>query len=87
MFSFERFMRVLKRYCVRPEGSICKGYRTEEVIEFCIDLIPDLKPIDVPQSRHEGRLSGKCMLGKKEIFNIDGILTLKHTTQLYKIPP
>jgi hypothetical protein len=80
MFPFERFTRVLKRYCVRPKVSICKGYRTEEVIEFCIDFIPGLKPIDVPQSRHEGRLSEKGTLGKKQMFNMDGILTLKHTT-------
>src|SRR3954451_4745983 len=62
MFPFERFMEVLKKYLhnrARPEGSISKGYGTEEVIEFCVDFIPDLKPIAVPQSRHEGRLRGK----------------------------
>ena len=68
MFPFERFMRVLKKYVhnrARPEGSMSKGYGTEEVIEFCVDFIPDLKPIGVPQSRHEGRLCGKGTLGKK----------------------
>ena len=62
MFPFERFMGVLKKYVhnrARPEGSISKGYGTEEVIEFCVDFIPDLKPISVPQSRHEGRLRGR----------------------------
>ncbi|KAK1669123.1 hypothetical protein QYE76_057282 [Lolium multiflorum] len=44
---------------LRPEGSISKGYGTEEVIEFCVDFIPGLKSIGVPESRHEGRLSGK----------------------------
>ena len=34
-------------------------YGTEEVIEFCVDFIPDLKPIGVPESRYEGRLRGK----------------------------
>ena len=29
------------------------------------DFIPDLKPIGVPESRHEGRLSGKGTLGRK----------------------
>jgi hypothetical protein len=57
--------------CARPEESIYKGYGTEEVIEFCVDFIPDLKLISVPQSRHEGRLSGKGMLVKKEIFCMD----------------
>jgi hypothetical protein len=43
MFPFERFMGVLKKYVhnrARPEGSIAKGYRTKEVIEFCVDFIP-----------------------------------------------
>jgi hypothetical protein len=63
MFPFERFMGVLKknvRNRARPEGSIVKGYGTKEVIEFCVDFVPDLKPIGLPQSRHEGRLSGKA---------------------------
>ena len=48
MFPFERFMGVLKKYVhnrARPEGSISKGHENEEVIEFCIDFIPDLKPL------------------------------------------
>ena len=60
MFPFERFMGVLKKYVhnhARPEGSITKGYGIEEVIEFCVDFIPDLDPIGVPESRHEERLS------------------------------
>jgi hypothetical protein len=68
MFPFERFMGVLKKYFrnrARPEGSISKGYRTEEVIEFCIDFLPDLKPIGVPESRYEGRLTGKGTLRKE----------------------
>jgi hypothetical protein len=68
MFPFERFMGVLKKYVhqrARLEGSIAKGYRTEEVIEFCVDFIPDLDPIGVPESWHEGRLGGKGTLGKK----------------------
>jgi hypothetical protein len=74
IFPFERFMGVLKNYvynCAMPEGSISKGYRTEEVIEFHVEFIPDLKPIGVPQSRHEGRLSGKGTLGKKAIISMD----------------
>src|SRR4051812_37882531 len=75
MFPFERFMGVLKKYVhnrARPEGSISKGYGTEEVIEFCVDFIPDLKPIGVSDSRHEGRLSGKGTLGKKAMICRDG---------------
>ena len=68
MFPFERSMRVLKKYVHNrawPEGSIAKGYGTEEIIEFCVDFIPDLDLIGVPESRHEGRLSGQRTLEKK----------------------
>jgi hypothetical protein len=86
MFPFERFMGVLKKYVhnrARPEGSISRGYGTEEVIEFCVDFIPDLKPIGVPESRHEGRLSGKGTLGKKALICRDGhSLTQAHYTVL-----
>jgi hypothetical protein len=61
-------MQDLKKYIHNhawPEGSIAKGYRTEEVIEFCVDFIPDLDPIGVPKSQHEERLSRKGTLGKK----------------------
>ena len=53
ILPFERFMGVLKKYVhnhARLEGSIAKGYETEEVIEFCVDFIPDLDPIGVSES-------------------------------------
>ena len=90
MFPFERFMGVLNKFVhnrARPEGSISKGYGTKEVIEFCVDFIPDLKPIGVPNSRHERRLSGKGTLGKKAMICRDGECSLNHTTQFYIIPP
>jgi len=74
MFPFERFMGVLKKYIhnrARPEGSISKGYGIEEVIEFCVDFVPDFKLIGLPQSRHDGRLSGKGTLGRKSIICTD----------------
>ena len=73
MFPFERYMSVLKKFVrnrSRPEGCIAKGYGTEEVIEFCVDFIDDLNPIGVPMSRHEGRLKGKGILGKKSNMHI-----------------
>src|SRR5215203_4937090 len=86
MFPFERFMGVLKKYVrnrARPEGSIAKGYGNEEVIEFCVDFVPDLKPIGLPQSRHEGRLSGKGTIGRKSTICMDGhSLTEAHHTVL-----
>jgi hypothetical protein len=68
MFPLERFMGVLKKYVHQrgwPEGSIAKGYGTEEVIELCVDFILDLDLIGLPESRYEGRLGGKGILGKK----------------------
>jgi hypothetical protein len=75
MFPFERFMGVLKKYVrnrARPEGSISMGHQTEEVIGFCVDFIPDLKPIGLPQSRYEGRLTGKGTVGADSIICRDG---------------
>ncbi|XP_066166206.1 uncharacterized protein [Oryza sativa Japonica Group] len=80
MFPFERYMGVLKKYVrnrARPEASIAKGYGTEEVIEFCIEFIEDLRPIGVPESRHEGRLRGKGTLGRKAIMTVDNNLFRK----------
>jgi hypothetical protein len=73
IFPFKRFMAVLKKYVrnhFRLKGCITKGYGTEEVIEFCLDFIDDLSPIEVPMARHEGRLKGKSILGKKSNMNI-----------------
>jgi hypothetical protein len=83
MFPFERFMGVLKKYVhqhAQPEGTIAKGYGIEEVIEFYVDFISDLDPIGVPESRHEGRLSGKGTLGKKHISVRGTIISIKRTT-------
>nr|ABA98354.1 transposon protein, putative, CACTA, En/Spm sub-class [Oryza sativa Japonica Group] len=80
MFPFERYMGVLKKYVrnhARPEASIAKGYGTEEVIEFRVEFIEDLRPIGVPESRHEGRLRGKGTLGRKAIMTIDNNLFRK----------
>jgi hypothetical protein len=44
MWSFERFMSILKKYVLNRahlEGSIEEGYVTEEVIEFCADFVKD----------------------------------------------
>ncbi|XP_039809627.1 uncharacterized protein LOC120673017, partial [Panicum virgatum] len=55
----------------RPEGSIASAYGTEEIIDFCVDFIDDLKPIGVPESQYEGRLTGKGTLGKKSYVCTD----------------
>ncbi|XP_022680679.1 uncharacterized protein LOC101759230, partial [Setaria italica] len=54
-----------------PEGSIARGYGTEEVIEFCVDFIDSIDSIGVPTSRHEGRLRGMGTLGRKSSLSND----------------
>ena len=74
MWPFERFMSVLKKYVLnraRPEGSIAKGYVTEEVIEFFIDFVDSIDSIGVPISRHEGRLRGKGTIGRESSLSND----------------
>ena len=64
-------MGVLKKYVrnrARPEASISTCHQTVEVIGFCVDFIPDLKKIGLPQSQYEGRLTGKGTLGADSII-------------------
>jgi starvation-inducible outer membrane lipoprotein len=81
MYSFERFMTILKKYVCnqsRPGGCMVQGWATEEVIEFAIDYM-DLQAIGKPISRHEGRLSGKGTRGHTT-FNVDYVT---HNSQFY----
>ncbi|KAK1625843.1 hypothetical protein QYE76_000158 [Lolium multiflorum] len=89
--GFEKLLKMMKNMLPKnnelpastPEGSIAKGYGNEEVIEFCVDYVPDLKTIGIPQSRHEGRLSGKCTIGRKSTICMDGhSMTEAHHTVL-----
>ena len=68
MYPFESFIAALKKYIRNracPEGSITSSYETEEVIEFCVAFIDNLKPTWVHESRFEGRLHEKGTLVKK----------------------
>nr|CAD40434.3 OSJNBa0035B13.7 [Oryza sativa Japonica Group] len=48
-----------------------------------MEFIEDLRPIGVPESRHEGRLRGKGTLGRKAIMTVDNNLFRKaHFTVL-----
>ena len=70
MYPFERYMGILKSYVrnrSRPKGSIIEGYATEEVVEFCLDYMSNVKPIGLPESRYAGRLQGIGTLGAKRI--------------------
>ena len=50
----EHTYKLITLHIKSDEDELCKGYGTEEVIEFCVDFIPDLDSIGVPESRHEG---------------------------------
>jgi hypothetical protein len=73
MYSYKRHMVVMKGYVCNHahyEGSMIKGYTTEEVIKCCIDYMKDGNPIGVPDSRHHGRLSGKGTKGHKSFIDV-----------------
>ena len=68
MFHFERLMKVFRRYVrnrFRPEGGMLEGWSTE-AIELCTYYL-DIKRVGVLESRHEGRLRGKGMIGEKSV--------------------
>jgi hypothetical protein len=74
MFPYERYLVVLKSYVrnrAHPEGSIIKGYTTEEVIECCVDYIKNGKRIGLPIPLHEGRLRGRERMSQKSFIDRD----------------
>jgi hypothetical protein len=82
MWPFERFMLVITKYVLnrpRPEGSIAKGYVTEEVIKFCVDFVDSIDSIGVPVSGHEGRLLGEGTIERKACLSKDTDFSIKHT--------
>jgi hypothetical protein len=65
-------MVVMKGYVhnrAHPEGSMIEGYTKEEVVEWYTDYNKDGKPIGVPVSWHQGKLSGKRTKGTKSIID------------------
>ena len=92
MYPFERYMGVLKHYCrnwYRPEGSIVKGYTSEEVVGFSTDYLANQLPIGVPRSCHEGRLAGVGLMGleisspNSDMFDVAHLKALYHTSEVY----
>jgi uncharacterized protein YbcV (DUF1398 family) len=72
MFLYERYLVVLKSYVrnhAHSEGSIMKGYTTEEVVKCWADYIKDGKRIDLPIPLHEGKLRGG--MGQKSFVDRD----------------
>jgi hypothetical protein len=74
MFLYERYLAVLKSYVwnrAHPEGSIMEGYRTEEVVECCVDYVKDEKRIGLPIPLHGGRLRGRGRMCQKSFVDRD----------------
>jgi hypothetical protein len=70
MYVYERFNDMLKSFVrnrAYHEGSVVQGYCTEEAIERVLNYADMSNPIDVPKSRHEGRLKTKETIEKKAI--------------------
>ena len=69
MFLFERLMSVLRKYVrnrYRPKGCMVEGWPTEEALESYIQYFGHTG-LDVPVSRHKGRLQGKGIIGEKRV--------------------
>jgi hypothetical protein len=74
MFSYERFLAVLKDYvknCAHSEGSIMEGYTIEEVVVCCADYVKDERRIGLLIQLHEGRLRGRGRIGQKTFVDRD----------------
>ena len=52
-----------------------EGWSTEEAIEFCTYYL-DNKRVGVSESRHEGRLRGKRMIGEKSVI-VDDLVSFR----------
>jgi hypothetical protein len=48
-----------------------ESYHIEEGVDCCIYYIKDKRAIVLPESRHEGRLSGKGTIGRKRLIDED----------------
>jgi hypothetical protein len=70
MYAYERFNGIQK-YFIRnqayPEGSVVQEYCIEEAMEWALNYVDLSNPIGIPKSHHEGRLTGKEIIGKKVI--------------------
>jgi hypothetical protein len=70
MYAYERFNGILKSFVrnrAYPEGSMVQGYCTDETVEWALNYADPSNPIGVPKSHHEGRLTGKGTIWKKDI--------------------
>ncbi|KAJ9538448.1 hypothetical protein OSB04_031181 [Centaurea solstitialis] len=85
MYLFKRYMGVLKGYVrnqYRPEGSIIKGYASEEVIDFFTDYLNGVKNIDPKDSKWNIVLHGK-----RHIVGVENVEDEEEYDQFDELPP
>jgi hypothetical protein len=81
MYAYERFNDILKSFVrnrAYSEGSMVQGYCTEEAMEWTLNYADPSNPISVPKSRHEGRLTEKWTIGKKDIIPAPNLFRCTH---------
>jgi hypothetical protein len=72
------------------EGVIVHGYETIKAVEWAMGYMDPQNPIGVPRSRHEGRLSGVGIMGKRSVTLDADAFQKAHFTviqQLHLITP
>jgi hypothetical protein len=81
MMPFERMNGIVKGYVRnrdRPDGSIIRGFLTEEGILFCTNYLEIVKSIGVPVNKHDGRLEGVGHSTLKEDLHVDYNVPSRH---------
>jgi hypothetical protein len=81
MYAYERFNGILKSFVrnqAYPKGNIVQGYYIEEVVEWALNYTDPSNPIGVFKYRHEGRLTGKGIIGKKAITPYPNLFCRTH---------
>uniref|UniRef100_K3YDP2 Uncharacterized protein n=1 Tax=Setaria italica TaxID=4555 RepID=K3YDP2_SETIT len=74
IWTYEWFMSTLNGYMRNkafPKGSMIESNHTEVSVDYCIDYKKDKRAIGLPESRHEGGLSGKGTIGMKRFIDKD----------------
>jgi hypothetical protein len=78
-------MSVLRRYVqnrYKPKGCMVEGWSTEEALEFYIQYL-DHTGLDVPVSRHKGRLQEKGIIREKHVRALEfSVIMQAHFTVL-----
>jgi hypothetical protein len=93
MFPYERFYGFLKSLVhnrLFPKGAIVRGYETIKAVEWAMGYMDRQNPIGVPRSRHERRLSGVGIMGKRSVTPDEDAFQKAHFTviqQLHLITP